>query len=195
MVAIDVTSPARPRSSASARVTAASISSGDRKASGQSSERVMSVSWVQAIIAARSAACKLRNGIILDLRWDHSRFEQISHNTAGCRPPALAGLTAMRGPKKFIVTFRLGMTAQGRTSSRRGSGQESRARPRSEVPRPARHSHSRSGCRVFLGVTIVLAFAIRVTDHGCFISFRHESLDDGVAHAGGDRAVRLPCLA
>ena len=35
-VAIEVTSPARPRSSASARVTAASISSGERNASGQS---------------------------------------------------------------------------------------------------------------------------------------------------------------
>ena len=41
MVAIDVTSPARPRSSASARVTTASISSGDRKASGQSREEVI----------------------------------------------------------------------------------------------------------------------------------------------------------
>jgi hypothetical protein len=38
MVAVEVTSPARPRSSASARSTAASISSGDRKASGQSRE-------------------------------------------------------------------------------------------------------------------------------------------------------------
>ena len=35
-VAVEVTSPARPRSSASARVTASSISSGERKASGQS---------------------------------------------------------------------------------------------------------------------------------------------------------------
>src|SRR4030081_2286686 len=41
MVAIDVTSPARPRSSASARVTAASTSSGDRKASGQRREVVI----------------------------------------------------------------------------------------------------------------------------------------------------------
>ncbi len=41
MVAIEVTSPARPRSSASARATAASISSGERKASGQSREVVM----------------------------------------------------------------------------------------------------------------------------------------------------------
>src|SRR5262245_12975282 len=41
MVAIEVTSPARPRSSVSARVTTASISSGDRKASGQSREVVI----------------------------------------------------------------------------------------------------------------------------------------------------------
>src|SRR6266446_3067627 len=41
IVAVAVTSPARPRSSASARVTAASISSGDRKACGHRSERVM----------------------------------------------------------------------------------------------------------------------------------------------------------
>ena len=44
MVAIDVTSPPRPRSSLSARVTAASISSGLRKASGQSREVVMGAS-------------------------------------------------------------------------------------------------------------------------------------------------------
>src|SRR5215831_15399190 len=43
IVAVAVMSPARPRSSASARVTAASISSGDRKASGQRRERVMIV--------------------------------------------------------------------------------------------------------------------------------------------------------
>jgi len=41
MVAIEVTSPARPRSSANARVTTASISSGERKASGQSRDVVM----------------------------------------------------------------------------------------------------------------------------------------------------------
>ena len=34
MVAIEVTSPARPRSSASARVTASSIASGDKKPPG-----------------------------------------------------------------------------------------------------------------------------------------------------------------
>ena len=38
MVAIEVMSPARPRSSSSARCTASSIASGDRKASGCSSE-------------------------------------------------------------------------------------------------------------------------------------------------------------
>ena len=38
MVAVEVTSPARPRSSASVRVTASSISSGERKASGQRRE-------------------------------------------------------------------------------------------------------------------------------------------------------------
>src|SRR5882724_9623568 len=41
MVAVEVTSPARPRSSASARVTAASISIGERKASGHRREMVM----------------------------------------------------------------------------------------------------------------------------------------------------------
>src|SRR5205823_5832814 len=38
IVAVEVTSPARPRSSARARVTASSISIGERKASGQSSD-------------------------------------------------------------------------------------------------------------------------------------------------------------
>jgi hypothetical protein len=38
MVAIEVMSPARPRSSSSARCTASSMASGDRKASGFSSE-------------------------------------------------------------------------------------------------------------------------------------------------------------
>ena len=51
MVAIEVTSPARPRSSASARATAASISSGERKASGQSREVVMVI---------RRSGCELR---------------------------------------------------------------------------------------------------------------------------------------
>src|ERR1700704_3804944 len=41
MVATEVTSPARPRSSASARCTASSISSGERKASGQRSALVL----------------------------------------------------------------------------------------------------------------------------------------------------------
>src|SRR5262249_37980703 len=49
MVAVAVMSPARPRSSASARVTAASISSGDRKASGQRRERVMLVLLLRPI--------------------------------------------------------------------------------------------------------------------------------------------------
>src|SRR5256886_8796245 len=43
-------------------------------------------------------------------------------------------------------------------------------------------------------MTIILGFAIRAGRHGCFISYCHESLDDRLAHAGGDRAVRLPGL-
>src|SRR6185312_16690897 len=41
MVAVEVISPARPRSSSSARCTASSIASGERKASGLSRERAV----------------------------------------------------------------------------------------------------------------------------------------------------------
>ena len=50
MVAIEVTSPARPRSSSSARVTASSIASGDRKASGQS--RDMGFTWLACSVCS-----------------------------------------------------------------------------------------------------------------------------------------------
>src|SRR5215472_14332256 len=57
MVAIEVMSPARPRSSSSARVTAASISSGERKASARNNDAKSVGSGgidVRAVLAAKS---------------------------------------------------------------------------------------------------------------------------------------------
>src|ERR1700758_3824973 len=61
MVATEVTSPARPRSSSSARVTASSIASGERNASGKSSEAGL-------VIAKLSSGHRLRDSFSLAFR-------------------------------------------------------------------------------------------------------------------------------
>ena len=68
MVAIEVMSPARPRSSSSARCTASSIASGERKASGCSREAGVVIDGVpsQAIIGCgdRAGACSASDAAI-----------------------------------------------------------------------------------------------------------------------------------
>src|SRR5712671_4877884 len=80
IVAIDVTSPARPRSSSSARSTASSIASGDRKASGQSRD-IESPVWLE--IPDSGAAHRFRDD---DLR---SSALEMDHPLD--RAPGLAG--------------------------------------------------------------------------------------------------------
>jgi hypothetical protein len=73
IVAIEVTSPARPRSSASARVTTASISSGDRKASGQRRE-----GFIRPREVARVE------------EWPNQRSDAISASGSPCARPSAA---------------------------------------------------------------------------------------------------------
>src|SRR5262245_6526079 len=73
MVAIEVTSPARPRSSASARVTTASISSGDRKASGQSREVVIAGKLHRLRVTRSSLSPQIHHALDRALRPRHDR--------------------------------------------------------------------------------------------------------------------------